>query len=83
MANEFRIEIASPEYEIGLTAQIWYGDFEQPFGSYHLAQISKENEKLMLKISQYKDLDVSWQFEYEEFISVLHRAKLRLLELST
>lgn len=82
MQHEFRFDIAAPREEDELTAEIWYGDFEVPYGSYHIAQIRRRGGKLQLEISQYRDKRRILEFDYEEFIATLERAKARLLHIS-
>ena len=71
--NKFRITVGSLPDRENLVADIFYETIE-------LAEISNENNKMIIQIYCYDDKDC-WEFSLEEFQKIVEEAKQRLIAI--
>ncbi len=71
--KDFRITVSSAPHRENLAADIIYDGFQ-------FAEISYENEKLIIEFYSYEEKDI-WQFSYYEIMDVIEKAKQRLFDV--
>lgn len=69
--SKFRITVGSLPNKDNLVADIFYERLQ-------VAEISKENNELIIQIYFYNDRDC-WEFSLEEFQKIVEEAKQRLI----